>query len=84
MKTSSLKFSFSVMIAVLLAAGQATADTTLESAIREDDAAAVQLLLEQGATTDTQSNRFTPLAVAAMRKLSGSCYRLAQIRTKPV
>lgn len=67
MPLSAMKISFSVLFISLLTAGQSGADTALELAIRADDAAAVQVLLEQNADTDTQSNRFTPLAVAAIR-----------------
>lgn len=67
MKVSAIKISFSALCISLLVAGQSGADTALELAIRADDAAAVRALLEQGVDTDTQSNRFTPLAVAAMR-----------------
>ena len=62
-----MNISLSILFIFLLTAGQSEADTPLEFAIREDDAAAVQLLLEQGVDTDTHSNRFTPLAVAAIR-----------------
>ena len=63
----AMKISFSILFIFLLVAGQSEADTALELAIREDNSVAVQLLLEQGVDTDTHSNRFTPLAVAAIR-----------------
>ncbi len=83
MKLSLMTFSVSMLCISLLSAGQSGADTELELAIRADDTAAVQLLLDQGADTDTQSNRFTPLAVAAIRGNAAIVQLLLQAGADP-
>jgi ankyrin repeat protein len=66
MKTSIITLLL-VALTTLAPASQTLADTILTSAIRADDMATVKTLLDQGARTDTRSNRFTPLALAAIR-----------------